>query len=75
MLIYGTGSSAEKLTNLLNFEEVDIVAYVDSNKEKAGSTFMDRTIISPDYINSFESDYIFIASQYYEEIIDILKKK
>lgn len=74
MLIYGTGSSAEKLTNLLNFEEVDIVAYVDSNKEKAGSTFMDRTIISPDYINSFESDYIFIASQYYEEIIDILKK-
>ena len=71
MLIWGTGELAE--INFIFFSKVkqniEIVAFVDSNKNKWGTEFNGINIISPQRVIEQKFDYIDIWSEkYYDEI-------
>lgn len=71
MLIWGTGEIAE--INFIFFSKVkqniEIVAFVDSNKNKWGTEFNGINIISPQRVIEQKFDYIDIWSEkYYDEI-------
>lgn len=68
VLIWGCGSSCDRLLNIINHNKVFIEAYIDTyNYGKAKNN---KIIINPNQIRNYNYDFIFIASQYYKEIID-----
>ncbi|GKX65535.1 nucleoside-diphosphate sugar epimerase/dehydratase [Inconstantimicrobium mannanitabidum] len=71
VIIFGTGKAAETLIDILN-DEVDIIAYADNNKEKWNHTFQNKLVIAPSRIQTYEFDYILIASQYESTIYNQL---
>lgn len=68
ILIFGTGSGSIKVLDNLNLDKVKILAFIDNNREKYGSTYHNRQVISPNSIKEYEYDYILIASQVYSKI-------
>ena len=71
LIIFGTGGSAERLEELLR-KDVNIIAYADNDSSKWGKYRNERKIVSPNLIESFDYDYIAIASQYNETIYNQL---
>ena len=67
IMIFGTGSSAQYVYNLLNYD-VNLICYVENDAIKLNKYFNGKKIISPLEIKKYEFDYIIIASQYYKEI-------
>ncbi|SDK04105.1 D-alanyl-lipoteichoic acid biosynthesis protein DltD [Sediminibacillus albus] len=74
IIIFGSGSSAEKIRRVINKHKVKIIAYADNNKDKVGSRIKDIPVISPSELKSKEYDYILIGSIYFEEIREQLLK-
>lgn len=70
ILIYGTGSAAKKLTDTINKEKCNILAYVD-RKVNDIQFIGDVKVIPREEIKNYNFDYIIIASSY-KEIYDIL---
>ena len=62
IIIFGTGSGAEKVINSLN-EDTKIIAFSDNDEKKQGMKLRGIAIINPNYLKNFSYDYIVIASQ------------
>ncbi|KEI97149.1 chemotaxis protein [Clostridium botulinum A2B7 92] len=71
ILIFGTGSTSNFVTRLLN-DNVEILAYVDNDNKKWRKHYYNKEIINPKYINEMKYDFIVIASQFNEEICNQL---
>lgn len=69
ILIFGTGSSAEKFIANIDFDKVDILGFIDNDHKKQNTKFMGIKITSPNEIKKFDFDNIIIASQFVDEII------
>lgn len=69
--IYGTGSGAVKFYNSLKKDYVEVLGFLDSDKSKEGSIFLNKEVFYPETIKTSKYDYIMIASQYIE-IYDFL---
>lgn len=67
ILIFGTGDGSRKMIKYIS-RKYKISAYIDNNKEKIGSLFRGKLIISPTDISEYKYDYIFIGSMYFREI-------
>lgn len=67
IVIFGTGSAAEKLSESLN-ENINILCYLDNNKLVWGQKFKNKLIYNPDEVKNIEYDYIVIASQFNHDI-------
>lgn len=72
ILIFGTGKTAKTIFNFINKNDFNILAYIDSDSYKELSTFEGRIVISPSKIKFINYDKIVIASNMYDEILDIL---
>jgi len=68
ILIFGTGSTADVIEEVLKYDNVNILAYVDNDISKWNKFRKGKKIISPSSISDFDYDYIVIASQYNETI-------
>lgn len=68
IIIFGTGKGAIDFIERCNKENVDIVAFCDNDKNKWGTAFYNRIIISPEDITLYDFKYIVIASSFYNEI-------
>lgn len=75
LLIFGASKAGEKVLNILNYEKVEVLAFVDNDKNKIGKNLNGIKIISPSIIYRYDYDYIFIASMFiieiYNQLIDI----
>ena len=75
--VYGTGNTAKKVTDYLKEREIEILAYVDSNPNKWGTSYADKTVISPEQMIDavYSEGKVIIASIYYSEIKNNLLEK
>lgn len=70
IIIWGTGNAAKKFIEKIDFKKNEIVAFIDNNKSKIGSRYINDTIIiSPEEIGLYQYDLIIICSVYYMEIM------
>lgn len=75
--IYGTGSGAKKFVESIEEYEdkINIKAFVDTNKNKIGTLFNGRPVIS---LNEFslisQYDYLFIAAEFKEVYLKVLQR-
>lgn len=67
IIIYGTGSSAEKFLNKIK-NNINIICCLDSNDKKHGTKIQNYDICAPEYIENLKYDYVVITSQYVEDI-------
>lgn len=74
VIIFGTGSSSEKISKIMNDERCEIIAYSDNNKEKQGTYFQQRYVYAPQQLSQLTFDYIVIGSIYFKEIYDQLRQ-
>lgn len=68
VILFGTGSSCEKINRIIDYRFVEIIAYADNNKEKVGGKLNNISIISPEHISKLDYDFIIIASIYFDSI-------
>ena len=68
VIIYGTGSLSEKITNELK-ERYEILFYLDSNQDKCGNYFEGKEIKSPEILTEIKNTIlVVVASSFYDEI-------
>ncbi|MCI9078946.1 MAG: hypothetical protein HFH68_08490 [Lachnospiraceae bacterium] len=75
ILIFGSGSAVNiYIRDYREFflNNINIMAFVDNDKQKQGCKFLEKDIISPDCICKFSFDLILICSVYEEEIFEQL---
>ncbi|TCT14029.1 CDP-glycerol glycerophosphotransferase (TagB/SpsB family) [Natranaerovirga pectinivora] len=72
IIVFGTGSSAEKLLSSLDYSQVQISFFVDNNEKNQYMKFRGYDIFHPKEIIKAKYDYIIIASQYSVEIMQQL---
>ncbi|GHF80489.1 glycosyltransferase [Thalassotalea marina] len=53
-------------------EDINIVCFIDNDSAKSGSLFQGKVIHTPDKLQSLEYDFIYITSQYVDEISEQL---
>lgn len=70
LLIFGTGSVSYDLLRILNYNNIEIIAFV--NSDTAMKEFCNKPVITPDEIVEYSYDYIVIASGYVEKMRQIL---
>lgn len=68
ILIWGIGYSAEKILKDLK-PDVEIVGYIDNNKEKQNQEFLGVKVFSPEYINTIEHDFLVVSTTLYAQEI------
>lgn len=66
ILVYGTGELCEEKIDKIDIGKYEIVAFVDSNKEKQLQTYNDKVVITPEKMRFFSFNRIIIASNKYE---------
>lgn len=71
IVIFGTGSTEERVRKILN-EKVEIVAYLDNNRNKWGTIYNNIKVCEANKIKELQYDYVVIASQYNKAIYDQL---
>jgi O-methyltransferase len=75
LIIYGIGSGCKDFLEYTRMSEgIEIVAYVDSNETKIGTTYNDKAVDSPSRISNYEYDYIVITARDSDEIEENLVK-
>lgn len=74
LIIYGTGRTAKDLSMFRQYKpsNYELIAYVDSDKNKEYSTFNGKLVIAPDKLKYIDFDVIVIASVYKDEIYQTL---
>jgi len=74
VIIFGTGSTSQRITKWLN-SNVNVVCYCDNNNELWNRKLHNKVIIGPQNIKNYHYDYIIIASQFnsdiYEQLINL----
>ncbi|SHI41690.1 DltD C-terminal region [Clostridium cavendishii DSM 21758] len=71
ILVFGTGRSKDFFCSGLK-ENINILAYVDNDRAKWGEIVDGKIVINPKEIDKYDYDYIVIASQYNEIILNQL---
>ena len=69
ILIWGTGSRAKQLMKYFPQDNIEIIAFIDSDP-KLQNVFYDKKVINPKKIKEYIFNFIVIASIYYAEISD-----
>jgi hypothetical protein len=67
-IIFGTGSASIKLIKVLDFNKVNIVAYVDNDQLKQNTEFNGKRVIQANQLKNYKYDFIIISSMYCDEI-------
>lgn len=71
-VIWGTGLYASQFAYTMQKEE--IAFFIDSDEKKRGKYFGGKKILCPDEIENWDELYIYIPFNYYDEIVEQLKK-
>lgn len=71
-VIWGTGLYASELMFTLKRNNIEF--FIDNNTKKQGKLFLGKKIICPDKIDNWEELYIYVPYNFYEEIINQVKK-
>ncbi|MBS4195495.1 CDP-glycerol glycerophosphotransferase family protein [Lederbergia citri] len=71
IIIFGTGSSAEKFLTTIDTSKVKVICFTDNDYKKHFKKYHGYDVFPPNRIPEFNFDYIFIASQY---SIDIMQQ-
>ena len=74
IIIFGTGSTAERALQQIN-SEIEIIAVADNNKEKWNKLWNGYNVINPMNIRKYQYDYILVCSMFAVEIIESLMDK
>lgn len=69
IIVFGTGSSAEQFLDSIDKERVNVIAFSDNDQTKHHTNYQKCMIIPPEEIAQRQFDYIFVASQYSNEIV------
>lgn len=69
IIVFGTGSSAEQFLSTIDKGSVNILAFSDNDPSKHNTPYKQYKVIPPKDITKYEFDYIFVASQFSDEII------
>lgn len=69
VIIWGTGSGAQKIIELYNIPLHNDTFFVDNNSKKQGTHFMGREVNPPNMIREQKDALVVIASSWYKEII------
>lgn len=72
ILIFGTGSSADKLLMNVRKDVTEILGFLDNSIEKQGKEYRGHRIYAPAQAGGFEYDGIVIASVKYKQITEQL---
>lgn len=72
IVIFGTGSSAEKLLCELDHKKTEVLYFVDNNSDKHYQFFNGYKVLPPKTLCKEGWDYVIIASQYSNEIMQQL---
>jgi glycosyltransferase family protein len=75
LLIFGAGQNGRKVSESFITANTDIVAYIDNDKDKNGSAFLNKPIITPSKIFEYEFEFIVISNYIYQQINDELVKE
>lgn len=62
ILIFGTGINMQKISKVINYNKVEIIALIDNNNLKWGRKINNIKVISPHKIKQYNYDFIIIAS-------------
>lgn len=75
ILIWGCGDRAKFYMNVGYFNSVEVFGFIESNP--SGTEFMGRTVYSIDEVVSMQEDidYIVVANEFFESIIETCKTK
>lgn len=68
LFLFGTGKISKKYTQVISQLPVEIEGYVDNDRSKWGTQFLDKRIYSPTVLNQATNAYILIACAAKEEI-------
>ncbi|WP_079428683.1 chemotaxis protein [Clostridium oryzae] len=71
VLMFGTEKSSNIVASMLK-DDVEILAYIDNDKNKWGSRKNDKIILGPHEIGCFEYDYIVIGDHFNTDICEQL---
>lgn len=74
IFVFGIGIGYKKLKDFINYNNYEILGFIDNNKDKQGTEFEEKMIFSPEDAIKMEFEYILIASIFYDEIEDQLIK-
>lgn len=75
IIIYGSGTSGERLLAQLLYDDVYVDYFCDSNPETWGTKVMNKTVISPNELIKIKNDCaVLVSSVYCEEIYNFLKE-
>ncbi len=72
ILLFGTGSSAEKVLLNIRKDKAEITGCLDNDKKKQGSTYNGIKVYAPYELKKLEYDFIIIASVKYGLITEQL---
>jgi hypothetical protein len=72
IIIFGTGSRAEKVMKSMDLSRYKLVAYLDNNEKKQGTLWNGIIIKSPKNLEKIEYDKIVICSTAYDAIFEQL---
>lgn len=71
-VIFGTGGVSERNLEIMNkikiLENSEVIAFLDNDRNKWGTTFLEIPVYSPEKLVDLEYDYIAIWSSYQTEI-------
>lgn len=68
ILIFGTGRGSKEVEDIIDFDKVNILAYLDNDKSKQGTLHNGYKVIKPNTLNELKFDYIVIGSMFFQEI-------
>ncbi|MBX0359451.1 nucleoside-diphosphate sugar epimerase/dehydratase [Halobacillus sp. Nhm2S1] len=68
IVLFGTGSSSDKVNHLINTETNRVVAYLDNDSKKQGVFKNGVPIYHPSKLVVMKYDFVIICSIYYEDI-------
>lgn len=68
ILIFGTGTGAQKICRNIDLGNFEIVAFIDNNISKQGTLFLGKRVVSPQDALEMTYDRIVICSVAYKEI-------
>ncbi|MGD6940726.1 CDP-glycerol glycerophosphotransferase family protein [Cytobacillus gottheilii] len=72
IIIFGTGSCCIETLTKIDHNKVEIIGFMDNDKQKQHRTFNGKYVYNPESITSLNYDLILIASEYSAEIINQL---
>lgn len=74
-ILWGTGLAADRMISQYHIPIHQDTFFVDNDSQKQGKEFMGRLIKDPEALRSEKDALLIIASSYYEEIIEQIKKQ